>query len=103
MAFSYRTALWSRARHRNGRTLAITRSAALGALSYEQEGFRWRNDDGSEATATWKDAQDVSITLAAAATARLRVLVNATNDPPSQGYVLEYRRAGGSWREVRPE
>lgn len=101
MPYAYRTQLWSRARFRTGRTLAITRTKAVAPLSYEQEGFRFRNDDGSETTATWKDTQDTSVTLAANSEFRLRVLVNATNDPPSQGYALEVRKVGRTrWDKV---
>lgn len=67
----------------------------------EQEGFRWRDDDGNETTATWLANQDTSITRAMGVNTRLRVLVNATNDPVSQGYRLEYRRNPGSnWQAV---
>lgn len=40
---------------------------------YEQEGYRFRNDDGSETTATWKAAQDSSASIAVAANFRLRL------------------------------
>ncbi len=60
----------------------------------EQEGFRFRNDDGSEAAATWRQAQDVNDTIAKDTNIRLRVLVNATGDPASNQYQLEYRKVG---------
>lgn len=72
-------------------------------LSYEQEGFRFRNDDGSEAAATWLAAQDINITRAAALNTRIRVLVNATNDPPAEQYQLEVKRlseADSAYRKV---
>jgi hypothetical protein len=73
--------------------------------SIEQEGFRFRNDDGSEAAATWKANQDVNITLAADTAARIRMLLNATGDPASIGAQLEYRYkpsggAFGPWTKV---
>ena len=75
------------------------------SASIEQEGFRFRNDDGTEATATWKANQDVNITLAANTAVRLRMLLNATGDPASIGAQLEYRYkpsggAFGSWGKV---
>lgn len=63
----------------------------------EQEGFRFRNDDGSETTATWKAAQDTNVKIKADTNTRLRVLLNATGDPSAQNYQLEFRESGGSW------
>jgi hypothetical protein len=73
--------------------------------SIEQEGFRFRNDDGDEDGATWKADQDTNITLAADTAARIRMLLNATGDPSSIGAQLEYRYkpsggAFGSWTKV---
>lgn len=75
------------------------------AIALDQEGFRFRNDDGSETTATWKEAQDTNINLAINTVARLRMLINATGDPDSKQFRLEYRRkpsggAFGSWLRV---
>jgi len=75
------------------------------ATSIEQEGFRPRNDDGTEATATWKANQDTNITLAANTAFRLRMLLNATGDPDSINAQLEYRYkptggSFGSWTKV---
>ncbi len=67
---------------------------------YEQEGFRFRNDDGSEVTATWLDSQDASINRDKNINTRLRMLVNASNDPVSTAFQLEYRRNGGAWTKV---
>ena len=66
----------------------------------EQEGFRFRNDDGSESTATWKDAQDANITLASDTAFRLRMLINATLDPDVKNLQLEcrYKATGGSFQ-----
>lgn len=59
----------------------------------EQEGFRFRNDDGSETTATWLAAQDTNITQPIETNTRLRMLVNANGegDPESNEYQLEYK------------
>ena len=75
------------------------------SATIEQEGFRFRNDDGSESTATWKADQDVNITLAATTAFRLRMILNATGDPASIGAQLEcrYKPSGGafgSWAKV---
>lgn len=67
----------------------------------DQEGFRWRNDDGSESSATWKAAQDTDVTLASNASARLRVLVNTTLDADAKTFELQYRKVGATgWNKV---
>lgn len=74
-----------------------------GAATYEQEGFRWRNDDGSESAATWRAAQDTNTGVAVieGETVRLRTLINVTNDPASQSVKLQYRKVGDSeWLDV---
>jgi hypothetical protein len=70
------------------------------SATLEQEGFRFRNDDGSETTATWKAAQDTNIKIKADTNTRLRALVNATGDPSAQNYQLEFRETGGSWAKL---
>lgn len=72
----------------------------------EQEGFRFRNDDGDEDGATWKASQDVSVSLPFSTAARIRWLLNATGDPASKNFQLEYRYkpsggSFGSWTKVR--
>lgn len=42
----------------------------------DQEGFRWRNDDGSETTATWAGSQDTDVTAPLSANIRLRALID---------------------------
>jgi hypothetical protein len=69
----------------------------------EQEGFRWRDDDGSESGASWLEDQDVDTTIAKSTNVRLRVLLNATGDPPSTQYQLEYKETSdgaSEWRKV---
>jgi hypothetical protein len=46
--------------------------------TYEQEGYRWRNDDGSESAATWKASQDTTATTAVNNNVRVRFLINRT-------------------------
>lgn len=71
------------------------------AITSEQEGYRWRNDDGSEATATYMAAQDTTINLPAGQRARLRFLVNSTGDRPTGRFQLQYRKVGdASWRDL---
>lgn len=67
----------------------------------EQEGFIFRNDDGSESTATSKAAQDTNITSASDLNTRLRVLINGTGDPYAQKFKIKYRKVGTTdWREL---
>lgn len=69
----------------------------------EQEGYRWRYDDGTETTATWIAAQDTNITRQTATNTRLRILANATLLPGAQLPQLEYRVAGSSdeWQVIQ--
>ncbi len=73
------------------------------SASYEQEGYRWREDDGSETAATWIVAQDTDITRAKETNTRLRVISNATGNPATHQTTLEYRKVGDAdseWRSV---
>ena len=73
------------------------------ALNLEQEGFRFRADDGNETTATWLASQDTNINRATLTNTRLRMLINATGDPDSNQYQLEYRKVGDTdWKKVNP-
>jgi len=66
-----------------------------------QEGFRFRDDDGSESSASWLIAQDTNISRASLTNTRLRVLLNATNDPASSQYQLEYKEdVDSTWQKV---
>lgn len=71
-------------------------AARLSSVSRELEGYRWRNDDGSETTATWAAAQDTTDSVAIGTNQRLRVIVNATGDPAVGDYSLYFRRQGSS-------
>lgn len=62
----------------------------------DQEGFRWRNDDGSETTATWKASQDTNVTSPLSANVRLRTLVDTVGDTPSTAYTLRYKKSTDS-------
>jgi len=78
-------------------TFAIRPSSSL----TEQEGFRFRNDDGSESAATFRQSQDVNDSVARNVNIRLRLLVNATGDPDSEQYQLEYKETGDAASEYR--
>lgn len=73
---------------------------------YEQEGYRWRNDDGSEifpGGASYRQAQDVVDSVGKETNIRLRVLVDATGDPVAEQATLQYKRddeAATEWRDV---
>jgi hypothetical protein len=71
----------------------------VSSAAIDQEGFRFRNDDGSESAATWKANQDTNITLAANTAFRLRELLNAIGDPASINAQLEvrYKPSGGAF------
>ena len=68
----------------------------------EQEGYRFRNDDGSETTATWAAAQDTPYTVNTLTPLRLRGLINATGNPPPKQFKLRYRKVGDdTWMDVQ--
>jgi hypothetical protein len=72
-----------------------------GASTIEQEGFRFRADDGSQTTATWLAAQDTNIGRDINLNTRLRVLLNANGDLTSTQYQLEYKKSTDSvWSKV---
>lgn len=80
-------------------TGTFTTAAATPTL--DQSHFRFRNDDGSETTATWAAAEDTNVTIAALTPTRLRVEIAATNNPASKAYKLQYRKVGDStWRDI---
>lgn len=71
------------------------------AASVDQEGFRFRNDDGSETTATWAASQDTNVTKPLSANLRLRMLMNATGDPAATAYTLYHQKNGaGGYTKV---
>jgi hypothetical protein len=62
-----------------------------------QEGFRFRNDDGSETTATWDAAQDTDVTAPLGANLRLRTLIDTSAaDPPATAYTQYYKKSTDS-------
>jgi hypothetical protein len=75
---------------------AVSGTLTQPGYSLAQEGFRWRNDDGDEATATWKAAQDANVSVPLMSPLRLRVLVDATGNPDVHRYRLEYKKSTDS-------
>jgi hypothetical protein len=67
-----------------------------------QEGFRWRNDDGTEVTATWKENQDVNTSLELGQSARLRMLVDADVIPDPGVYPLYFKKTTDSTWTIVP-
>lgn len=81
--------------------VAIQEGSAPATPEYEQTRYRFRNDDGSETTATWAAAQNTPISLAKSTPTRLRVQIQTTNDAPSASYKLQYRKVGDTdWQEI---
>ena len=96
MRFVYRLPPLIRLRHQYIFSSAV-------AVSWEQEGFRFRNDDGSEITATWRQVQDVNDTASIGDTIRPRILSDATGDPSGTTATLQYKRddePAAEWRDI---
>lgn len=67
----------------------------------EQEGYRWRNDDGSESAATWAVSQDTTHSVAVSTPVRLRTLINQSNQKGALIYKLQYRKSGDdTWLDI---
>lgn len=86
----------------SGNTVSYWEGGDITTTTVEQEGFRWREDDGSETTATWAAAQDTHINAAVSTTRRLRLLLNGTGDPASTQYRLDYKKSSDSVYEAVP-
>lgn len=68
----------------------------------DQSRFRWRNDDGSETSATWAAAENTNITEDVGVTKRLRVQLDVDSGYPddTEPYTLQFRTGAGAWRDV---
>lgn len=67
----------------------------------EQEGFRFRADDGSESGATWLAVQDTNVIRQKNMNTRVRVILNSTLDRASETYQLEFRKVGDTtWNVI---
>jgi hypothetical protein len=71
------------------------------SLETDQEGFRFRNDNGDEVDATWKKAQDTNDTWGKGNRIRLRINRNFTGDPSTETVALQYKRSGDADSEYR--
>jgi len=76
----------------SGIVALILNVASAPAVAVDQEGFRFRDDDGSESTASWKAAQDTDVVIGTNEQFRLRELLNATGNPDSAQYQIEAQR-----------
>jgi len=56
--------------------------------------YRFRNDDGSETTATWMAPEANDVVISAGKPFRVRIQVDTTGDEPSQPLTLQFRRVG---------
>lgn len=78
----------------SGWTFSGVNFRAASATPIEQEGFRWGVDDGNESAHTWEAAQDTNITINGNQGRLLRVLLNATGDPPTAAHTLRVQKNG---------
>jgi len=64
--------------------------------------FRFRNDDGSETSATWKASQNQNVVQPVLENFRIRLLNQMTNsgDATNTTAALQFRVNGGSWQAV---
>lgn len=76
---------------RTGRERTFVAIRELG-VAYEQEGYRFRNDDGSESAATWRQLQDIVDTVDKNENIRPRILTDVDGDPPTVTRTLQYKR-----------
>lgn len=70
------------------------------AAAIEQEGYRFRADNGSESSAGWLANQDTALTYEKEVNVRLRVLLDSPADPASTAYELQYKKGAGDWNKV---
>jgi hypothetical protein len=72
----------------------------------DQEGYRWRDDDGSESAASWRQSQDVVDTVAQETNIRLRAIIDESTsggDADAETFQLEYKETAdgaAEWRKV---
>lgn len=61
-----------------------------------QTAFRFRNDDGSETTATWLAAENTNITQPTMTNTRLRLQASTTGDVAATAFQIEYKKSTDS-------
>lgn len=80
----------------------LVNATVIGPYTTELEGFRFGNDDGNEASLTWKAAQDVSVSLDKLDAFGLRTLIDtADGDPESATVTYQYKRTDEADSELR--
>lgn len=103
------TTLWIRIRfdtvseYQNDFCISTWREYSVDSAATEQEGFRFRNDDDSEADATWKEDQDDPASVGKEENIRLRMLVDTDGDAATRQITFQYKRddeAASEWRDV---
>lgn len=62
-------------------------------LNWEQEGFKWRYDNGTEITSPWIEAQDINVVAPLSTNIRLRNLINSTANQPTTQFELQYKKS----------
>jgi hypothetical protein len=63
-------------------------------LRIRQYSYRWRNNDGTEITATWQQAENEDGIAPIGGKIRLRILLDTNEDISSRSFELEFRRDG---------
>lgn len=67
----------------------------------EQSAFRFRNNDGDEAAATWRQSENVDDTAAPDEALRLRMQIAAMLNGGSRAFKWQHRKAGAAdWRDI---
>lgn len=84
----------------NRASLCAMELAPASVATIEQEGYRWYSD-GTESGSAARQAQDTVDTVAKAITVQLRALLNATGDPATAQFQLEYKETGDGDVEYR--
>ena len=60
--------------------------------NWDQDGFRFGKDDGSESAHTWHAGQNVNVTLPAATPSILRIQASSSGDQPTQQMKLQCKK-----------
>lgn len=85
-------------------TFSMPAVTAIDASPYINiENHRWRDDNGSETTASWLAGSGVNITRAIETNTRLRFIVSGFGNNTPAEFQLEYREkaSGDPWKKVR--
>jgi hypothetical protein len=74
--------------------IAAYKGVSVPSGTVDQSSFRWRNDDGTEATATWLAAENADTTQPAGMNVRLRLLLDSSVSAVSATqFQLEYKKS----------